>query len=94
MINVKPRDVEAIQTMYQKPKDSPLHIILELLNQEEPSPTLRVMVKALITKTVNLPALAMRVEAAHFPDSILKRDVVPETTGMLPSHLGSTGVAS
>ena len=73
MINVKPRDVEAIQTMYQKPKDSPLHIILELLNQEEPSPTLRVMVKALITKTVNLPALAMRVEAAHFPYSILKR---------------------
>ena len=52
------------------------------------------MVEARRTKTVNLPALAMRVEAAHFPDSILKRDVVPETTGMSPSHLGSTGVAS
>ena len=94
MINVKPCDVEAIQTTYQQPKDRLLHIILKFLNQEEPSPTWRVMVAALRTKTVNLPRLATKLEAAHFPDSTSTRDVVPETTGMSPSHLGLTGVAS
>ena len=83
MISVKPRDVEAIQTMYQQPKDRLLHIILKFLNQEEPRPTWRVIVDALRTNTVNLPRLATRLEAAHdIPDSTSTPDVVPETTGM------------
>ena len=93
MINIKPRDVEAIQTTYQQPKDRLLHIILMFLNQEEPRPTWRVIVDALRTDTVNLRRLAMRLEAAHFPDSTSTREMVPETTGMSPSHLGLTGVA-
>ena len=36
---------------------------------------------ALRSPIVNLPALARRVEAAHFPDLTATRDVVPETTG-------------
>ncbi|CAI8053745.1 hypothetical protein GBAR_LOCUS29368, partial [Geodia barretti] len=37
-------------------------------------------VEALRSPSVNLPALAARVEAAHFPDSTATRDVVHETT--------------
>ena len=36
---------------------------------------------ALRSRTVNLTALARRVEAAHCPDLTATRDVVPETTG-------------
>ena len=79
MMNVKPRDVEAIQATYQQPKDRLLHIILAFLNQAEPRPTWRVIVDALKSPVVNLETLAMRVEAAHFPTST--RDVVPEPVG-------------
>ena len=41
--------------------------------------------EALGCPSVNLLALARRVEAAHFPDSTATRDVVPN--GMLPSAL-------
>jgi hypothetical protein len=37
----------------------------------------RVIVEALRSPSVNLPGLAARVEAAHFPDSTATRDVVP-----------------
>ena len=32
--------------------------------------------------TFNLPPLAKRVEAAHFPDTMATSDVVAKTTGM------------
>ena len=38
--------------------------------------------EALKSPAVNLPALAMRVEAAHFPDAMATSDVVAETPGM------------
>ena len=84
-MNIKPRDVEAIQVRYQDPKDRLLHIILAFLQQAEPRPTWRTIVDALNSPVVNLPALARRVEAAHFPDSMATRDAVAETTGMSPS---------
>ena len=68
MLNVKPRDVEAIQNKYQDPKDRLYHIILAFLGQAEPRPTWRVIVDALRSPVVNLTALARRVEAAHCPD--------------------------
>ena len=89
MMNVKPRDVEAIQAMYQQPKDRLLHIIISFLQQTEPTPTWRTIVDALKSPVVGLTALARRVEAAHFPDSTATRDVVAETTGMSPSRGGS-----
>ena len=85
MMNVKPRDVEAIQATYQQPKDRLLHVIIAFLQQAEPRPTWRVIVDALKSPVVGLTALAMRVEAAHFPDTTATRDVVAETTGMSPS---------
>ena len=78
--------VEAIHS-----KDIPadqylLRILIKFLQQVNPRPTWRVIVEALKAPAVNLPGLAMRVEAAHFPDSTVTRDVVPETTtGMSPS---------
>ena len=81
MLNVKPRDVEAILNKHQDPKVRLYHIIIAFLGQAEPRPTWRVIVDALGSPVVNLTALAERVEAAHFPDLAAARDVVPETTG-------------
>ena len=76
MMNVKPRDVEAIQATYQQPKDRLLHIIMAFLQQAEPRPTWRAIVDALKSPVVGLTALARRVETAHFPDPTATRDVV------------------
>ena len=77
-----PHEVEAIHCQYQDPKERLLHILLAFTRQIKPRPTWRVIVEALRSPSVNLPALAARVEAAHFHE---KRDVVPKTTtGMLP----------
>ena len=73
MLNLKPRDVEAILNKYQDPKDRLYHIILAFLRQAEPRPTWRVIVDALKSPAVNLTALAERVEAAHFPDPTATR---------------------
>ena len=81
-----PHEVEAIHRQYQDPKERLLHILLAFTSQIQPRPTWRIIVEALRSPSVNLPRLARRVEAAHFPDSTSTRDVVPETTtGMLPS---------
>ena len=85
MMNVKPRDVEAIQMTYQQPKDRLLHIIIIFLQQAEPRPSWKVIVDALKSPVVGLTALARRVEATHFLDSTATHDVVAETTGMFPS---------
>ena len=79
MLNVKPRDVEAILNKYQDPKDRLYHIILAFLRQAEPRPTWRVIVDALRSPIVNLTALAERVEAAHFPDLTATRPPPPAT---------------
>ena len=73
--------VEAVHSRYLEPKDRLLHIIIECLRQAEPRPTWRVIVDALRSPAVNLPRLADRVEAAHFPDPTSTRDVLPEISG-------------
>ena len=67
-LNLPLHDVEAIHLQYQNPRNRLLHIIIAFLRQAEPRPTWRVIVEALRNPTVNLPALARRVQAAHFPD--------------------------
>ena len=81
-LNLRLHEVEAIHARYQDPRERLLHIIIAFLRQAEPRPTWRVIVEALRSPAVNLPALARRVEAAHFRDP---RNVVAETTGMSPS---------
>ena len=80
MFSIKPSEVEAIQVMYQNPKERLCQIILAFLRQAEPPPTWRAIANALRSKTVNLTALAKRVEAAHFPDPTASRDP-PTTSG-------------
>ena len=73
-------DVEGIQSNYHDPRDRLLKVITEFLKKEQTAPTWRVLVDALRSPVVNLPALAKRVEAVHFPDPTSTPDVVPETT--------------
>ena len=84
MMNVKPRDVEAIQATYQQPKDRLLHVIIAFLQQAEPRPTWRAIIEALKSPVVGLTALARILEATHFPDPTSTRDMAPPqtTTGM------------
>ena len=77
MMNVKPRDVEAIQATYQQPKDRLLHVIIAVLRQAEPRPTWGAIIKALKIDVVGLTALARRLEEAHFPDPTSTRDIAP-----------------
>ena len=77
--------VEGICEVHTQPRNRLLQVIIAFLNQEQTGPTWRVIVDALRSPAVNLPALVKRVEAAHFPDPTSTRDVVPETTtGMAP----------
>ena len=79
-LRLLPYKVEGIHSTHRDPKDRLLHVILAFLNQAKPRPTWRVIVDALRSFAVNLPRLANKVEAAHFPDPTPTRDVVPETT--------------
>ena len=84
-LKLRQYEVDSIHSTYSKPRSRLLHVLIEFTNQTEPRPTWKVIVQALRSPAVNLPALARRVEAAHFPDPTAKRDVVAETTGMSPS---------
>ncbi|CAI8024815.1 hypothetical protein GBAR_LOCUS14380, partial [Geodia barretti] len=68
-LNLKPHDVKSIHATVSVPRKRLLQIVLEFLNQVEPRPTWRVIVDALKSPAVNLPQLAMTLEAAHFPDT-------------------------
>ena len=84
MMNVKPHDLEAIETRYQQPKDRLFHVIIAVLQQAEPRPTWGAIIKALNNPVVGLTALAKKLEATHFPDPTSTRDIAPPqtTTGM------------
>ena len=84
-LKLRQHEVDSIHSTYSKPRSRLLHVLIEFTNQTEPRPTWRVIVEALRSPAVNLPALARRVEAAHFPVPTATRDVVAETTGMSPS---------
>ena len=73
-------EVEAIHLKYLDPRERLLHVIIAFLRQAEPRPTWRVIVEALRNPIVNLPALARRVEAAHFPDPSAERET-PAVSG-------------
>ena len=60
-------EVEAIRDNTSDPQDRLYRVIIAFLRQEDPKPTWRAIVDALRSRPVNLPALARRVEDAHFP---------------------------
>ena len=67
--------ITGIYTQYTDPKDRLYHVLVEFLKQVDPRPTWRAIVDALRNPMVNLPQLAMRVEAAHCPDPTASREV-------------------
>ena len=72
--------VEDICEKHSQPRDRLLQILTASLQLVKPIPTWRAIVAALRSPAVNLPQLAKRVEAAHFPDPTASRDPPPEST--------------
>ena len=60
--------VEAIHSKDLPPEKYLFKVLIKFLQQVEPRPTWRVIVQALRSPMVNLPALAKAVEEDHFPD--------------------------
>ena len=76
-LNVPDYIVTGIHTHYTDPKDCLYYVLVEYLKQADPKPTWRAIVAALRSPAVNLPQLAMRVEAAHFPNPTASREAPP-----------------
>ena len=73
--------VDSIYTTYSQPRDRLLQVLIEFTKQVDPIPTWRAIVAALRSPAVNLPQLAMKVEAAHFPDPAASRKTYfPDST--------------
>lgn len=79
-LNVPEYIVTGIHTYYMDPKERLYYVLLEFLKQVHPRPTWRAIISALKSPSVNLPQLAMKVEAAHFPVPTTTYDVPLETT--------------
>ena len=84
-LNVPAYIVTGIHTHYTDPKERLYYILVEFLQRGDPRPTWRAIVEALRSPAVNLPQLAMRMEAAHFPDPTASREAPP------PEATTSTG---
>ena len=89
-LKVPEHEVESIHSTYAKPRNRLLHVLIAFTKQAEPRPTWRVIVDALRSRAVNLPHLAERVEAAHFPNLTATRDVPPQSTGKIVTSEGLT----
>ena len=72
--------VAGICEKFSEPRDRLLQVLIEFTQQVEPKPTWRAIVAALRSLAVNLPQLAARVEAEHFPNPTAARDA--PCTGM------------
>ena len=70
--------VEGIHSTYSQPRDRLILILIDFTVQVDPRPTWRAIVDALRSPAVNLPQLAMRVEAAHL-SNLGKRDTAQST---------------
>lgn len=60
--------VDGIYERYSEPRDRLLHVLIEFTKNVEPRPTWRAIVDALRSPVVNLPRLANKVEAEHYPN--------------------------
>ena len=85
-LNVPDYIVTGIHTHYTDPKDRLYYVLVEFLKQVEPRPTWTAIINALRSPAVNLPQVAMRVEAAHFPDPTTQHSS-PATTNSSSKYL-------
>ena len=60
--------VDSIYKTYLEPRNRLLQVLIAFTKQVDPRPTWKAIVAALRSPAVNLPQLAMTVEAAHCPD--------------------------
>ena len=67
-LNLPLHVLDAIHLTNRLPRNRLLQVLIEFTKQVDPRPTWRTIVAALRSPAVNLPQLAMTVEAAHFPD--------------------------
>ena len=83
--------VDGIYEKYSEPGDRLLQVLIEFMKQVDSRPTWRAIVAALRSHAVNLPQLAMKVEAAHCPDPTASRDPPPleaaTSTGIRPTFV-------
>ena len=85
-LNVPDYIVTGIHTHYTDPKERLYYVLVESL-KADPRPTWRAIVATLRSPEGNLLQLAMRVEAAHFPDPTASREAPPpEATGKINHH--------
>ena len=76
--------VEAIHSKDLQPDEYLLKVLIKFLQRVEPRPTWRVIVEALRSPAVNLPALAESIEATHIP-SANSRATTPISLPVEPS---------
>ena len=69
-LKIPRRVVDRIHREFSDPRDQLFHAFIEFINLSELRPTWRVIVDALRTNEVYLPALADKVEAAHIRQPI------------------------
>ena len=67
-LNLPLHIVDSIHSTYSQPCDRLLQVLIEFTKRTDPRPTWRVIVDALRSPAVDLPHLAKKVEATHFPD--------------------------
>ena len=86
-LNLPLHVVDSIQLTIAEPCDRLLQVLIEFMKQTNPRPTWRVIADALRSPAVNLPHLAMKVEADHFPDPPSTREAASTApTGMTSVH--------
>ena len=69
--------VDGIYEAHSQPQDRLLQVLIAFTKQVDPRPTWRAIVSALRSPAVNLPQLAMKVEATHYPDPTASREPPP-----------------
>ena len=78
-LKVPPHELDGIRITNRNPQDQLTDVLKYFLKQVEPRPTWRLIIDALKSPMVDLPRLAEKMEAAHFPNPTATRDVPPET---------------
>ena len=79
-LKLPPKVVDSIHATHSEPRNCLVQVLIEFTKQKYPRPTWRAIVAALRSPAVNLPQLAMKVEAAHCPDPTAIRDAPLKTT--------------
>lgn len=79
-LKVPPHELDSIRITNRDPQDQLTDVLKYFLKQVEPRPTWRLIIDALKSTVVNLPRLAEKIKAAHFPNPTATRNNIPPET--------------